>query len=246
PVAEAMERGGRLAAKAAVSDEILDKCKPIAGAPDDCAAAVEENRSAGGTHVMLGLWGGGSLGQLRLFAEQGLPRVREPQRGFLGPWPRRRRDPGHRSTRGELVPAVGSGRGSRADGSPSVAVTAQQPTHWSGLFPSITVSVRVKGTGSRVKGSALKMPPPCGSKPGPVALGRLAVTTQGHAGLLNRDPSAAGRRKAACDEAEAPREAGRDEQIGGRHPQPARAAEVSGELGDTARSVAPPGTNSSS
>ena len=30
PVAEAMERGGRLAAKAEVSDAILDKCKPIA------------------------------------------------------------------------------------------------------------------------------------------------------------------------------------------------------------------------
>ena len=33
PVAEAMEQGGRLAAKAAVTDEILDKCKPIAGTP---------------------------------------------------------------------------------------------------------------------------------------------------------------------------------------------------------------------
>ena len=31
PVAEAMERGGRLAAKAKVTDAILDKCKPIAG-----------------------------------------------------------------------------------------------------------------------------------------------------------------------------------------------------------------------
>ena len=34
PVAEAMERGGRLAAKAQVTDEILDKCKPIAGTPE--------------------------------------------------------------------------------------------------------------------------------------------------------------------------------------------------------------------
>src|SRR5204862_1882849 len=33
PVAEAMEQGGRLAAKARVTDEILDKCKPIAGTP---------------------------------------------------------------------------------------------------------------------------------------------------------------------------------------------------------------------
>ena len=31
PVAEAMEQGGRLAAKAKVTDAILDKCKPIAG-----------------------------------------------------------------------------------------------------------------------------------------------------------------------------------------------------------------------
>src|SRR5213595_2366336 len=36
PVAEAMEQGGRLAAKAKVTDEILDKCKPIAGTPVDC------------------------------------------------------------------------------------------------------------------------------------------------------------------------------------------------------------------
>ncbi len=33
PVADAMERGGRLAAKAEVTDAILDKCKPIAGTP---------------------------------------------------------------------------------------------------------------------------------------------------------------------------------------------------------------------
>ena len=33
PVAEAMEQGGRLAAKAKVTDAILDKCKPIAGTP---------------------------------------------------------------------------------------------------------------------------------------------------------------------------------------------------------------------
>src|ERR687893_215698 len=46
PIAEAMERGGRLAAKAKVTDAILDKCKPIAGTPDDCIAAVEEYRDA--------------------------------------------------------------------------------------------------------------------------------------------------------------------------------------------------------
>src|SRR5438270_9501609 len=57
PVAEAMEQGGRLAAKAMVSDALPDKCKPIAGTPDDCIAAIEEDRDAGCTHVMLELWG---------------------------------------------------------------------------------------------------------------------------------------------------------------------------------------------
>ena len=76
PVAEAMERGGRLAAKAAVTDEILDKCKPIAGTPEDCMAAIEEYRDAGCTHVMLELWGDDRAGQLRLFGAKVLPRVR--------------------------------------------------------------------------------------------------------------------------------------------------------------------------
>src|SRR6266705_1296050 len=57
PVAEAMERGGRLAAKEQVTDSILDRCKPIAGTPADCIAAIEEYRDAGCTHVMLELWG---------------------------------------------------------------------------------------------------------------------------------------------------------------------------------------------
>jgi 5,10-methylenetetrahydromethanopterin reductase len=73
PVAEAMERGGRLAAKAAVTDEILDKCRPIAGTPEDCIAAIEEYRAAGCTHVMLELWGDDRLGQLRLLGERVLP-----------------------------------------------------------------------------------------------------------------------------------------------------------------------------
>ena len=76
PVADAMEAGGRLAAKAAVTDEILEKCKPIAGTPDDCIAAIEEYREAGCTHVMLELWGDDRLGQLRLFGERVLPRFR--------------------------------------------------------------------------------------------------------------------------------------------------------------------------
>jgi alkanesulfonate monooxygenase SsuD/methylene tetrahydromethanopterin reductase-like flavin-dependent oxidoreductase (luciferase family) len=71
-----MEAGGRLAAKAAVTDEILEKCKPIAGTPEDCIAAIEEYKEAGCTHVMLELWGDDRLGQLRLFAERVLPEVR--------------------------------------------------------------------------------------------------------------------------------------------------------------------------
>jgi len=76
PVAEAMERGGRLAAKAEVSDELLDKCKPIAGTPKDCIAAIEEYHEAGCTHVMLELWGDRRHEQIRLFGERVLPAVR--------------------------------------------------------------------------------------------------------------------------------------------------------------------------
>ena len=76
PVAEAMEQGGRLAAKAKVTDAILDKCKPIAGTPADCIAAIEEYKDAGCTHVMLELWGEDHLEQIRLFGEQVLPHVR--------------------------------------------------------------------------------------------------------------------------------------------------------------------------
>ena len=70
PVAEAMERGGRLAAKAQVSDDVLDRCKPIAGTPGDCIEAIEEYREAGCTHVMLELWGDRRHDQLRLFGER--------------------------------------------------------------------------------------------------------------------------------------------------------------------------------
>jgi 5,10-methylenetetrahydromethanopterin reductase len=76
PVAEAMEQGGRLAAKAAVTDELLDKCRPIAGTPEDCIAAIGEYRDAGCTHVMLELWGDDRLAQLRLFSEKVLPACR--------------------------------------------------------------------------------------------------------------------------------------------------------------------------
>jgi 5,10-methylenetetrahydromethanopterin reductase len=76
PVAEAMEQGGRLAAKAQVSDALLDKCRPIAGTPDDCIAAIEEYRDAGCTHVMLELWGDDRHEQIRLFGERVLPEFR--------------------------------------------------------------------------------------------------------------------------------------------------------------------------
>ena len=76
PVADAMEQGGRLAAKAKVTDDLLDKCKPIAGTPADCIAAIEEYRDAGCTHVMLELWGDDRHEQIRLFGEQVLPHFR--------------------------------------------------------------------------------------------------------------------------------------------------------------------------
>jgi 5,10-methylenetetrahydromethanopterin reductase len=76
PVAEAMERGGRLAAKAEVSDALLDKCKPIAGTPADCIAAIEEYRDAGCTHVMLELWGDRRHEQIELFGSEVLPHFR--------------------------------------------------------------------------------------------------------------------------------------------------------------------------
>jgi 5,10-methylenetetrahydromethanopterin reductase len=76
PVADAMERGGRLAAKAEVSDSILDRCKPIAGRPEDCIAAIEEYRDAGCTHVMLELWGEDRHRQIELFGAKVLPHFR--------------------------------------------------------------------------------------------------------------------------------------------------------------------------
>ena len=76
PVAEAMESGGRLAAAEAVTDEILDKARPIAGTPNDCIEAIEEYADAGCTHVMLELWGDRRDHQIELFAEKVLPHFR--------------------------------------------------------------------------------------------------------------------------------------------------------------------------
>ena len=68
--------GRALAAKAKVTDEILDKCKPIAGTPADCIAAIEEYRDAGCTHVMLELWGDRRHEQIELFGKEVLPHFR--------------------------------------------------------------------------------------------------------------------------------------------------------------------------
>jgi 5,10-methylenetetrahydromethanopterin reductase len=76
PIAEAMESGGRLAAAAAVSDQILDKCRPIAGTPSDCIEAIEAYADAGCTHVMLELWGDRRSRQIKLFADKVLPHFR--------------------------------------------------------------------------------------------------------------------------------------------------------------------------
>jgi 5,10-methylenetetrahydromethanopterin reductase len=76
PVAQAMEQGGRLAAKEQVNDSLLERCKPIAGTPAECVAAIEEYREAGCTHVMLELWGERRHDQIRLFADHVLPAVR--------------------------------------------------------------------------------------------------------------------------------------------------------------------------
>ena len=76
PVAEAMEQGGRLAAKAKVTDSLLDRCQPIAGTSKDCIAAIEEYKEAGCTHVMLELWGDRRHDQIRLFGERVLPYFR--------------------------------------------------------------------------------------------------------------------------------------------------------------------------
>jgi 5,10-methylenetetrahydromethanopterin reductase len=76
PIADAMESGGRLAAAAAVSDEILDKTRPIAGTPNDCIEAIEEYADAGCTHIMLELWGDQRERQIQLFADKVLPHFR--------------------------------------------------------------------------------------------------------------------------------------------------------------------------
>jgi 5,10-methylenetetrahydromethanopterin reductase len=76
PIADAMESGGRLAAARAVSDEILEKTRPIAGTPKDCIEAIEQYADAGCTHVMLELWGDRRDRQIQMFADEVLPHFR--------------------------------------------------------------------------------------------------------------------------------------------------------------------------
>jgi 5,10-methylenetetrahydromethanopterin reductase len=71
-----MESGGRLAAARAVSDEILEKTRPIAGTPKDCIEAIEQYADAGCTHVMLELWGDRRDRQIQMFADEVLPHFR--------------------------------------------------------------------------------------------------------------------------------------------------------------------------
>jgi 5,10-methylenetetrahydromethanopterin reductase len=76
PIAEAMTAGGRLAAAAAVSDQVLAKTVPIAGNPADCIEAIEQYRDAGCTHIMLELWGENRNAQVELFGSKVLPHFR--------------------------------------------------------------------------------------------------------------------------------------------------------------------------
>ena len=122
--------GRPVAAKAQVTDALLDKCKPIAGTPSDCIAAIEEYKDAGCTHVMLELWGADRHEQIRLFGEQVLPHVRgdRPDAG-------RRAHANHpllacRGGRGPRHPAVrrAHGRSSAAPtGSSRAASTCRAP-----------------------------------------------------------------------------------------------------------------------
>jgi 5,10-methylenetetrahydromethanopterin reductase len=76
PIADAMEQGGRKAAARAVTEEILDKVRPIAGTPEDCMERIEEFRESGCSHILLEIWGEDRLEQARLFGEAVVPHFR--------------------------------------------------------------------------------------------------------------------------------------------------------------------------
>jgi 5,10-methylenetetrahydromethanopterin reductase len=73
PIADAMERGGRAAAAAKVTEEVLNKVCPIAGTPQQCIRAIERYRDAGCTNIMLEIWGDDREEQARVFGEHVLP-----------------------------------------------------------------------------------------------------------------------------------------------------------------------------
>jgi len=77
PIADAMEKGGRKAAAQAVTDEVLNKVYPIAGAPDECCRRIEEYRQAGCTNILLEIWGDDREEQARLFGEAVLPQFKK-------------------------------------------------------------------------------------------------------------------------------------------------------------------------
>jgi 5,10-methylenetetrahydromethanopterin reductase len=76
PIADAMEKGGRKAARSAVTDDILRKVCPIAGTPEECIERIEEYRASGCTHIMLEIWGDERTGQAMLFGDAVLPHVK--------------------------------------------------------------------------------------------------------------------------------------------------------------------------
>lgn len=78
PIAEAMESGGRKAAAAAVTDELLDKVRPVAGTPAECIDAIREYQDAGCSHLMLELWGDDRVEQIELLEREVLPHIARP------------------------------------------------------------------------------------------------------------------------------------------------------------------------
>jgi 5,10-methylenetetrahydromethanopterin reductase len=81
PIADGMEKGGRKAAASAVTDEVLEKVRPIAGTPEDCIQRIEEYQEAGCSHVLLELWGEDRIEQAKLFGEAVLPHFRRSPSG---------------------------------------------------------------------------------------------------------------------------------------------------------------------
>jgi 5,10-methylenetetrahydromethanopterin reductase len=76
PIADAVARGGAHAAREVVTDEIMEKCKVVAGSPAEVRARLEEYRDAGCRHTMLLFWGEDRERQIELFADQVLPHFR--------------------------------------------------------------------------------------------------------------------------------------------------------------------------